>query len=102
MLDAISATQVALLQDQLRLDTINQNVSNMQTSGYKRQIVETSSFDEQFIPKIHTVREQMQHFVQGTQGVFVQTKVPNELALAGEGYFEVQTDETVLYARRGD
>ena len=34
MLDAITATQVAMLQDQLKLQSINQNVSNMQTPGY--------------------------------------------------------------------
>lgn len=91
MLDAITATQVAMLQDQLRLQSISQNVSNMQTPGYKRQLIENTGFDKH-----------MQLYTQGVQGTFVQSRLPNELALAGDGYFEVQTDDGVFYTRRGD
>ena len=102
MLDAITATQVALLQDQLRLQSISQNVSNMQTPGYKRQLIEGAGFDEQIQAQMATVLESMQSSTQTQQGTFVQSGVPHELALAGEGYFEVQTDEGLLYTRRGD
>lgn len=102
MLDAISATQVAMLQDQLRLQSISQNVSNMQTPGYKRQIIETGGFDEQFQTKMQVVSQQMQVSIQQVQGTFTQTKRPAELAISGEGYFEVQNEEGVFYTRRGD
>ena len=32
----------------------------------------------------------------------MQSGRPSELALSGEGYFEVQTDEGIFYTRRGD
>lgn len=102
MLDAITATQVAMLQDQLRLQSINQNVANMQTPGYKREIVESTGFNEQLQAQMTTVNEQLQHGTQNLQGTFVQSRHPNELALAGTGYFEVQTDEGLFYTRRGD
>lgn len=102
MLDAISATQVAMLEDQLRLQSISQNVSNMQTPGYKRQLIESLSFDEQFQVQMATVSQQIKLSTQNVQGAFVQSQHPNEMALAGDGYFEVQTDKGVFYTRRGD
>ncbi len=102
MLDAISATQVAMLQDQLKLQSISQNVSNLQTPGYKRQIVENTGFDEQLQANMTSAGEQLHQSTQMLQGAFVQSKLPGDLALAGEGYFEVQTDEGLFYTRRGD
>ena len=102
MLDAITATQVAMLQDQLRLQSISQNVSNMQTPGYKRQLIENTGFDEHLQVQMATVSQRMQLSTQGVQGTFIQSRLPTELALAGDGYFEVQTDAGVFYTRRGD
>lgn len=102
MLDAITATQVAMLQDQLRLQTISQNISNMQTPGYKRQLLETQGFDAHYQAQLATVTQQMQASTQPTQGTFVQSQRPNELALSGEGFFTVQTPTGVMYTRRGD
>lgn len=102
MLDAITATQVALLQDQVRLQSISQNVSNMQTPGYKRELIESTGFDEQIKAQMATVTDSMQASTHHQQGTFVQSGIPHELALAGEGYFEVQTDEGLFYTRRGD
>lgn len=102
MLDAITATQVAMLQDQLRLQSISQNVSNMQTPGFKRQLIDSPGFDEQVQAQMNNVSERMQLSTQNVQGAFVQSRLPNELALSGDGYFEVQTDEGIFYTRRGD
>lgn len=102
MLDAISTAQIAMLQDQLRLQMVSQNVSNMQTPGYKRQLVESIGFNEQLQAQMATVLQQMPAYTQNVQGTSVQSHIPSELALSGEGYFEVQTDEGVFYTRRGD
>lgn len=102
MLDAITASQVAMLQDQLRLQSISQNVSNLQTPGYKREIVENTTFDDHLEANMTNAGEQLQHSTQMQQGTFVQSKLPGDLALAGEGYFEVQTDDGLFYTRRGD
>lgn len=102
MLDAISATHIALLQDQLRLETISQNISNMQTPAYKRLALEALNFEEQLQPEKELVRQHMRTLPIETQGVFIQTKHPCELALVGEGYFEVQTPKGIFYTRKGD
>lgn len=102
MLDAITASQIAMLQDQAKLQSISQNVANMQTPGYKRELIENVGFDEQLQAQMATVTQQLQHSTQHSQGTFIQSKIPNELALAGDGFFEVQTNEGVFYTRRGD
>lgn len=102
MLDAITATQVAMLQDQLRLQSINQNVSNMKTPGYKRQLIDSAGFDEQLHARMESVSQAMTLSTQHVQGSLVQSRLPQELALAGEGYFEVQTEHGIAYTRRGD
>ncbi|HBI21206.1 MAG TPA: hypothetical protein DDY37_01230 [Legionella sp.] len=102
MLDAITATQMAMLRDQLRLQSISQNVSNMQTPGYKRELIESVGFDEHLQAGMTAASQSMQLATQNVQSTFVQSRIPNELALAGDGYFEVQTDEGVFYTRRGD
>jgi len=102
MLDAISAAQAAMLQDQFRLQSISQNVSNMQTPGYKRQIIDNKTFDEQFNVESATVSSQIKLTHQIQQGTFIQSKNPAELAISGAGFFEVQNDQGVFYTRRGD
>jgi len=102
MLDAITASQFAMLQDQLKLQTISQNVSNLQTPGYKRQLIESSGFDEQVQAQMATVSQQMTQSSQTIQGALMSSGSPGELALSGDGYFEVQTDDGVFYTRRGD
>ncbi len=102
MLDAITSTQIAMLQDQLKLQSISQNVSNMQTPGYKRQLIDNSTFDEHIQAHMSSVGQNMQLSTQHIQGAVVQSRIPTELALSGDGYFEVQTDEGLFYTRRGD
>lgn len=102
MLDALTATQLAMEFDQLKLQSISQNVANMNTPGFKRQLVEYAGFDEQLQPQINTVIQQMQRTQIKTQGSLTQTQNINDLALTGEGYFQVQSDKGVFYTRRGD
>lgn len=102
MLDAISAAQTALLQDQFRLQSISQNISNMQTTGYKKQILDAVGFDEQLQTNALTVSQQMQINTVDVQGTLIQSRQPNELAISGNGYFEVQTEQGIYYTRRGD
>lgn len=102
MLDALSAVHIAMLQDQVRLQSISQNVSNMQTPGYKRQIVDSIGFHDQIEAQMSSVQTHTQYSLESAQGTLIQSNRPNELAISGEGFFEVQTDEDIFYTRRGD
>lgn len=102
MIDAIQAAQIAMLQDQSRLETINQNISNMQTPGYKRQLLDAIGFEEHLRAEPAAVSQGMHSSPILTQGTLVQSQNDKDLAIAGEGFFTVQTAEGVFYTRRGD
>lgn len=102
MIDAIKATEIAMLQDQLRLQSVSQNIANMQTPGYKRQLLDTISFSEQLETGITALSQQLKTAQLFTQGTVVQTQNQHEIALSGDGFFEVQTAEGIFYTRRGD
>lgn len=81
MQDAVRVTQISMNQDRQLLQSINHNISNMQTPGFKRVLDKV---------QIHT------------QGALNETQNPLDLALNGPGFFEVQTDKGFFYTRRGD
>ncbi|MBL7479161.1 flagellar hook-basal body protein [Legionella bononiensis] len=102
MFDAITATQFAMEFDQLKLQSISQNVANMNTPGFKRQLVESAGFDEQLEPQINNSIQQVQRAQINIQGTLTQTHNLNDLALTGDSYFQVQSDQGIFYTRRGD
>ena len=102
MFDAITATQFAMEFDQLKLQSISQNVANMNTPGFKRQLVESSGFDEQLEPQINNSIQQVQRAQINIQGTLTQTHNLSDLALTGDSYFQVQSDQGLFYTRRGD
>jgi flagellar hook-basal body protein len=102
MLDAITASQLAMDMDQLKFQSISQNIANMNTPGFKKQAVEQMGFDEHLQPEMSALVSQTQPLQIKTQGSFSQTRNPNDLAISGEGYFQVQSDKGIFYTRRGD
>jgi len=102
MLDAITAAQVAMDQDQLKMQAVSQNISNMHTPGYKRQIIAGSGFDEHLLANLENASKRMQVSSIHEQGTLTQTLRPLDLAISGSGYFQVQTDDGLFYTRRGD
>lgn len=102
MLDAISASQLAMDMDQLKFQSISQNIANMNTPGFKKQAVEQMGFDEHLQPEMSALISQTQPMQIKTQGSFSQTQNPKDLAISGDGYFQVQSDKGIFYTRRGD
>ncbi|WP_133138409.1 flagellar hook-basal body protein [Legionella genomosp. 1] len=102
MLSAIKTTQIALLQDQFRLQVLSQNVSNLHTTGYKRQIMESQDFPALDAPDFETVVQQMASLSNFQQGSISHSNQGSELALAGKGFFEIQNNEGVFYTRSGE
>lgn len=102
MLDAITATQLAMDFDQLKLQSISQNISNMNTPGFKRQLAETAAFTDHLQANINQATQQIEQGQVKTQGVLNQTQNPKDIAISGDGYFQVQGEQGVFYTRRGD
>lgn len=102
MIDALTATQLAMDYDQLKLQSISQNISNINTPGFKRGVVENAGFDEHLLPNVNSMVQQLDQSQIRTQGTFTQTHNPNDIAISGNGYFQVQSEQGVFYTRRGD
>jgi len=103
-LDSVFAvTRVGLQADFSRLSVQSQNLSNVDTYGYKRQVPVTTAFDARFDriqPGDESVVSSSVSDVRA--GVFKQTGRSLDLALDGDGYFSVQTQAGVRFTRRGD
>lgn len=108
----MDATQLVCLSQQLAaiqsMDTIANNLANMSTSGFKR---ETPLFQEyvdqlpptegQSGPQTISYVEQSGMFRDLANGAMETTNAPFDLAIAGQGYFVVQTANGPRYTRNG-
>ena len=100
------------------LSTIANNISNAETTGYKKQLVVTESFEDMIIARIkakpndsskgvfvgektmaRTVSETASIH---TQGVLKETGRNLDVAIVGEGFFAIQTAQGTMYTRKGD
>lgn len=100
----------ALLQ-QMRLDMLSNNLANVNTAGYKADVpifrvtsengalpapaAETVSQPTPYAPPM-TVRTDF------SSGPLAQTSNPLDVAIAGKGFFEVETPDGMRYTRKGN
>jgi len=86
--EATDVVQAGLRQ-QLKMETIINHLSNVSTNGFKADIL---SFDQML---------QAHMTIDFTQGGFIKTDNPLDLALNGEGFFKIQTARGIRYTRNG-
>ena len=102
----------AMMLQQRKLDTISNNLANVRTAGYKSETVATQTFNNILISRLdedgiyydsteigtnaplRIVDRVLQSF---TQGDISTTDVPTDLALAGEGYFNIVGEDGETY-----
>lgn len=106
-----------------RIDALSNNLANVNTPSYKRDTPILKAFPEMLmrrinddgvrtippgsydlmpvIGKLGTGVEVNEVYTRFTQGAFKQTQNDFDLALEGEGFFSVQTDEGERYTRNG-
>ncbi len=109
---------------QNRLDAISNNLANVDTTAYKRDIPVSKSFSELLlrrtnadgvyetpfgsadvapvIGKIGLGVETNEFYTDFVQGSFKSTETQTDLALGGEGFFTVQTPNGERYTRNGN
>lgn len=107
----------AMMLQQRKLDTISNNLANIRTAGYKPETVTTQTFNNILISRLdedgiyydyenigtnaplRIVDKVLQSY---SQGDIQSTDVPTDLALAGEGYFNIMgRDGETYYTRNG-
>jgi flagellar basal-body rod protein FlgG len=108
-----------MIGQQANIDTISNNLANVNTHGYKKQRADFEDLIYQTVKMAGTpatedtvvpVGIQMGHGVKladtqrvFSQGSLQQTEVPTDIAIAGEGFFRVQMyDGSWAYTRNGN
>ncbi len=89
ILEMTRPVQGGLRQDR-KLEAVSNNLANVDTTGYKKDLV---SFDKAFKAQLN------KDFAQGD---VTATGNPLDMAIAGEGFFKVDTDQGIQYTRSGD
>ncbi len=104
-----------MLTQNRNLNVISNNMVNVQTAGYKRDKMTSSTFDEEMLYRTgrrnkgnpeemsvaSKIRTAQQTHVNYEQGAFQNTGGIYDFALAGDGFFCIQTAQGVQYTRNG-
>ncbi len=117
MNNSMISAAVSMNSMQSRLDLIADNIANMDTNGYKRK---ENSFED-VLTRVQEHPKDFRSSVRATplgynlgfgvklasvstnmeQGALLNTGVPTDLAIEGNGLFAVQSNGTVAYTREG-
>ena len=98
----------AMQQDAARLQGIAQNLSNALTPGYKKQLSSTQSFAAQLAaagqvsPLRNMTLPTTQVVIDATPGTLRSTGNNLDVAIDGEGFFELADAAGPVYTRRGE
>jgi len=90
MIQDITTTVQSALAQEMKLENIANHLANATTTGFKADIL---SFDEEL--QVHST-------VDFTQGDFRETGNVLDLALSGDGFFKIQTEQGMRYTRNGN
>lgn len=104
MVRGLYTAYTGLMNQQYRLDTITNNLANSATTGYKKEGATAQAFDEMFAIKVRDGSEDYinkrigklslgvkigENYTDYTQGNLKQTENTFDLAIAGDGFFEI-------------
>ncbi|RLC21801.1 MAG: flagellar hook-basal body protein [Deltaproteobacteria bacterium] len=78
------------LRQERKLEAVSNNLANADTTGFKK---DTISFDAKFKAQINK---------DFSQGAIQTTGNPLDVALSGEGFFKIETQEGIRYTRNGN
>lgn len=78
------------LRQERKLDAVSNNLANVDTTGYKKDVV---SFDRTFKAQLNK---------DYSPGDLMETGNPFDLALRGNGFFKIDTQDGIQYTRNGN
>ncbi len=104
-----------MLTQQHRLDTISNNITNVSTPGFKKDTLLSTTFREELTSRTGSVDKSNPKALNNTsmiqvpdevvtdfrQGSFDMTGDPFHFAIAGDGFFQVETPDGPRYTRNG-
>ncbi len=106
-MDAITSASLAMQGDLQRLTTLGQNIANVATVGYRRQVPVSQEFSALLATteSASALAAQQPLIYSSTDnhaGSLKSTARSLDVALEGDGFLNVRTESGVLYTRRGD
>lgn len=112
MPDAISTAARVMADDLYRLNVTSQNLANAGTVGYKREVVVARPFVEQLrvglpvegaarLTPVPVSLPALASVIDARPGPLTRTGNPFDVALDGEGFFELADESGPLYTRQG-
>jgi flagellar basal-body rod protein FlgF len=100
-MDINAIAEVAMQNDAVRLDTISQNIANLSTSGYKRQVAAPVGFDTHLQRAGMQLRASRSLGIDPAAGALRPSTNANDVAIEGGGFFVVSSSDTYAYTRQG-
>jgi flagellar basal-body rod protein FlgF len=101
--DALEAAAASLSNDLARMTSIGHNLANATTPGYKRQLGAVQPFQASLAQQETALaRSALATVIDQKQGTLRVTDAPLDLAIDGDGFFELRTSSGPAYTRRGD
>lgn len=99
MADLLEAASAIMRSSERRVEVVANNVANISTPGFRRQVSYadvTSSLNGSLteLPVIGTLTDE-------SQGRLESTGAPLDLAISGDGFFQLKAGEATLYSRHG-
>lgn len=107
-MDPITVAAVGMQSDLQRLTTISQNLANVTTPGYKKQLMVTRAFDAVVGDMLAAQAgsgaplTNQELAMDMTAGTLRRTGNPLDIAIDGEGFFEIRTEQGLAYTRQGE
>ncbi len=91
---------------QNKVDTVSHNLANANTTGFKKSfLINASRVDiqrnDEFLLHQDEDSKLVDSFVDHTQGNYVHTEDPYDIAIKGDGFFTINTNEGMRYTRNG-
>lgn len=111
MIDALSAAVNSMGNDLVRMAGLSQNIANATTPSFHKEMLVSRSFtdylalgglDEKSRALIPVNMPVLEARIDQRPGALKYTGNPLDLAIEGNGYFEVSTDQGVAYTRQGN
>lgn len=108
-MDALTIAAIGMQDDLARLNSISQNLANVMTPGYKRAVPFSQSFSQYMegaaslspLTSVAAGTSASQTAFDPAAGTLRHTGNTLDVAIDGDGYFEVMTDSGAAYTRQG-
>jgi len=98
-MDVMAIAANGMQHDLLRMETISQNMANVLTPGYKKQILSGSSFAQQVSGGLADVAATLS--IDAAPGTVRYSGNPQDLAIEGPEFFEIAGTQGPAYTRQG-